>query len=70
MQLMLGFSGSRLGTIHGFTHLGCTGVMVPEVWFPRFPEFEGLKTSALAVALTVFVVLRQMREKKVGKPVC
>src|ERR1700730_17461416 len=70
VQALLGFSGSRFGTIQGFTQRGCTGMMVPVVCLPTFPESEGLKTSAVAVALTVFVVLLQMREKKVGKPVC
>ena len=34
---------------------------------PESSEFEGLKTSAVAVALTLFERLPQMREKKVGR---
>ena len=51
---LIGFLGSRLGTNHGFTQRGCTGVMVPVVWLPKAPEFEGLKASAVGVALTLF----------------
>jgi hypothetical protein len=39
-------------------------------WLPTFPEFDGLKASAVAVALTLLPVLperAQIREKKVGK---
>ena len=34
---------------------------------PTVPEFDGLKASAAAVALTLLPGLPQMREKKVGK---
>src|SRR5438552_6666122 len=68
LQVVSGFSGSRLGIIQGFTHLGCTGMMLPVGRLPTFPELEGLKASAVAVALTVFPVFPQIREKKVGKP--
>jgi hypothetical protein len=43
-------------------------MMVPEG--TTLPELEGLKASAVAAALTVFPLWPQMREKKVGKPVC
>src|ERR1700684_3669916 len=62
-----GLAGSIFGTIHGFTHLGWTGVTAPEV--PLFSDAEGLNTSAVAVALTEFPVLPQMREKNVGSAV-
>ena len=41
--------------------------MVPVGPLPTFPELEGLNASALAVALTLFPVLPQTREKKFGK---
>ena len=41
--------------------------MLPEV--PTLAEFEGLKTSALAMALTDAPRLPQIREKKLGTPV-
>jgi hypothetical protein len=50
--------------IHGFTQRGVTGMIVP----PPVPEFEGLKASAVAVALTLFPAFPQKREKKVGSP--
>ena len=50
--------------IQGFTQRGVTGMIVP----PTLAEFEGLKASAVAVALTVFPAFPQMREKKVGSP--
>jgi hypothetical protein len=62
VQLEFGFCGSRFGTIHGFTHRGCTGVIAG----PTVPEFDGLKASAVAVTFTVLPGLPQMREKKVG----
>ena len=64
---LIGLFGSRLGTNHGFTQRGCTGVMVPVVWFPKVPEFEGLNASAVAVALTLFPLFPNMREKNVGR---
>src|SRR5579862_2812777 len=42
--------------------------MDPVAWFPTLPEFDGLKASAVAVALTLFEVFPQMREKNVGIP--
>jgi len=63
----LGFSGFLFGTIHGFTQRGCTGVIVPVTTLPTLPESEGLKTSAVAVALTELPVFPQMREKNVGR---
>ena len=57
--------GSRFGTTQGFTQRGCTGMMVPPG--PTLPELEGLNASAVAVALTLFPVLPQTREKKFGK---
>jgi hypothetical protein len=66
-QVVLGFSGSRLGTIHGFTQRGCTGIILPE--FPTLAEFEELNASALAVALKDVPALPQIREKKLGTPV-
>jgi hypothetical protein len=63
-----GFSGSRLGTINGFTQRGWTGVTVPKG--PPLEvrsEAEGLKASAVAVALMLFPGFPQMREKKVGR---
>src|SRR5947209_9526222 len=63
------FQGSLLGTIHGFTQRGWTGMMVPVgPLFPTFSEFEGLNTSAVAVALTVCDGALHMRAKKDGKP--
>src|ERR1700722_12503807 len=61
-----GFRGSRFGMTHGLTHRGCTGVMVPVGPLPTVPELEGLKASAVAVALTLLPVFPQMREKNVG----
>jgi hypothetical protein len=62
--------GSRLGTIHGFTHRGWTGVTVPVApLFPTASELEELKASAVAVALTVLPVLPQIRAKNVGSDV-
>src|ERR1700756_2240578 len=58
-------TGSRLGTIHGLTHLGFT---VTRPFGAMFRELEGLKASAVAVALTWLGLLFQMREKKVGSP--
>ena len=52
---------------HGFTQRGCTGMIVPVAPLPTLPEFDGLKTSALALALTEFPVLPHIREKNVGK---
>jgi len=66
-QVVLGFSGSRLGTIHGFTQPGCTGIILPEL--PTLAEFEELNASALAVALKDVPALPQIREKKLGTPV-
>ncbi len=40
---------------------------MPVVPLLTFPEFDGLKASAVALALTVLPPLPQMREKKVGK---
>jgi hypothetical protein len=37
------------------------------VWLPKVPEFEGLKASAVGVALTLFPLFPQMREKNVGR---
>jgi hypothetical protein len=51
--------------IQGLTQRGVTGMIVP----PTLPEFEGLKASAVAVALTVFPAFPHMREKNVGRPV-
>src|ERR1700751_2873262 len=65
--LGIGYKGSLLGTIHGFTQRGCTGTMLPEV--PTLAEFDELNASALAVALTLVPVLPQIREKKLGTPV-
>jgi hypothetical protein len=70
-ELGAGFFGSRFGMTQGFTQRGCTGMMLPLDPFPTSPELEGLNASAVAVALTLFpVFFPQMREKKVGKPVC
>ena len=58
------------GTIHGFTQRGATGInALDEV---TLPELEGLKTSAVALALTLVLeyVLpnnEKMRAKKIGK---
>ena len=41
--------------------------MVPVAPLPTLPELDGLNTSAVAVALTVFPVFPQTREKNVGK---
>src|SRR5215831_6400745 len=60
-------SGSIFGTTNGLMHRGWTGVMLPVTTFPAFPEFDGLKTSAAAVALMLFPVFPQMREKNVGR---
>jgi hypothetical protein len=64
----VGFTGSRFGMIHGFTQRGCTGMIDTGGWLPTFPELEELKASAVAVALTLFPLFPQMREKKVGRP--
>src|ERR1700680_3385667 len=57
------FTGSSFGTIHGFTQRGFTETtLLPEIT----PEFEGLNTSAVAVARTVLVARDQIRENKVG----
>src|SRR5271167_3669635 len=61
-------AGSVFGMIKGFTHRGCTGIMLPAT----LPEFEELNTSAVAVALAVvFEKLPlgnnlKMRAKKTG----
>ena len=55
-----------MGTTHGFTQRGSTGVMVPVEPLPTFPESEGLKASAVALALTLLPVFPQIREKNVG----
>jgi hypothetical protein len=59
-----GLLGSRFGTIHGLTQRGFTGT-IP--FGAMVPELEGLNTSAVAVALTLFVARLQMREKNVGR---
>jgi len=66
VQAVLGLSGSRLGTIHGFTQRGCTGIILEG---PALAEFDGLNASALALPLTAVPVLPQIREKKLGTPV-
>src|ERR1035441_4605019 len=64
-----GLKGSRFGTTHGFTQLGCTGMTVPVAPPLVFrSDAEELKASAVEVALIVFPWLPQMREKKVGRP--
>src|SRR5690242_1933918 len=56
------FPGSLLGMTHGFTQRGTTGITSPPGLMPA--ELEALKASAMAVALTVFEALCQMRENK------
>ncbi len=63
------FPGSRFGTIHGFTHRGWTGITVPDAALPTRSEFEELKASAVAVALTLAPRRPQIRAKKVGRSV-
>jgi hypothetical protein len=47
------------------TQCGSTGTTFPLE--EKLPEFDGLKTSAVAVALTLLPALPQMREKYVGR---
>jgi hypothetical protein len=69
VQAVLGTSGLRFGTIQGFMHRGRTGVMVPVTTLPEFPELDGLKTSAVALAVTAFaLLLPQILEKNIGRP--
>ena len=60
--------GSAFGTIHGFTQRGCTGMT--SALGEKFCEADGLKASAIALALTLLPVRPQIREKNVGSPVC
>src|SRR6202050_1285437 len=59
------FTGSSFGIIHGLTQRGFT-VTIP--FGANAPEPDELNTSAVAVALTLFVFRDQMREKNVGRP--
>ena len=68
-----GWTGSRFGTIQGFTQSGRTGVTFGLGTFPFTLEAEGLKASAVAFADIVFPVFPQMRAKNVGmlaRPTC
>src|ERR1017187_2842834 len=64
-KLFPGFLGSLFGIIHGLTQRGFTG-MIP--FGANAPERDELNASAVAVALTLFVLRDQMREKNVGRP--
>src|ERR1039457_6116987 len=59
------FPGSIFGIIHGLTQRGLTGT-IP--FGANVPEPDELNASAVAVALTLFVLRDQMREKNVGRP--
>src|ERR1700681_2230446 len=63
-NLLPAFAGSLFGIIHGLTQRGVTGT-IP--FGANAPELEGLNTSAVAVARTVFVARDQIRESKVGR---
>src|ERR1035437_4758775 len=64
-KLFPGFLGSLFGIIHGLTQRGFTG-MIPFGANAREPD--ELNASAVAVALTLFGLRDQMREKNVGRP--
>jgi len=55
-------AGSLFGINHGFTHLGEMPTVLPSA--EAEAELDGLKASAVAVALTVFNPLLQIRAKK------
>jgi hypothetical protein len=59
-----GCPGSQFGKRKGFTPRAMIGTAAPPV---RLAEFDGLKASAIAVALTVSAARLQMREKKAGR---